>query len=596
MGKNYLYNLPDLLRAIQEKRTVYITEGEKDVETLGSIGLKGSTSAGSDWKEEYGPIFIGCEVVIFRDNDNAGFKYSQKVKYDIRPYAFSVKVVNPSNLDKGDVTDFLTKEGGTKESLFNLIEKTDTEYAGWVYHAKDGTPKVNIGLLAETVSKNMNYLICRKQGDEKDLLYIFNGKIYERTNKNGLKAMIGQYIPPKIKTDANLNSVLGMILADDSHCCNYLELNQNENLICLENGVLNTDTWVVEEFSPYVKNTILYQVKYFPDKAYEDYHLKWFPKYMKDLCSSADGTFNEEIYLLLQEVGGLFISNIPVRKVKKAVILFSSLGNTGKSILLQVLMSFLGIYAVKSLNLAELKPDNRFILGDLIDYRLIVCGDESNANIPDSSIFKRLTGGDPVKVEGKGKDGFTYVWNGGIMVACNGLPCFVDDKGGHLFERLLIIPLEHHIPKEERDVELLQKLLSEQEGIFHWFMDGLKRLQENGFRFTKCDEVDQIGEEYRKSVDNLYRFVQENYVITGQYQDRISKTAFDDKYTMWANQNEEVKKIAKRNIADRLKKMGIVSNIGDVAGQRAIAVYRGIKPKEAEFKELNVEEKQTSPF
>ena len=69
-----LYNLHEL--AIDSDKTVFIVEGEKCADYLNKIDLLATTSGGvdsvksTDWQ-----ILAGREVVIWRDNDNAGLKY-----------------------------------------------------------------------------------------------------------------------------------------------------------------------------------------------------------------------------------------------------------------------------------------------------------------------------------------------------------------------------------------------------------------------------------------------------------------------------------------------------------------------------------------
>ncbi|MFR1062307.1 MAG: DUF5906 domain-containing protein [Enterocloster sp.] len=67
-------------------------------------------------------------------------------------------------------------------------------------------------------------------------------------------------------------------------------------------------------------------------------------------------------------------------------------------------------------------------------------GDQTGSEIKDSAIFKQLTGGDAVQVEQKNKQPYSYIYPGGIVIACNNLPGFADDKGSHIFERLCIVP------------------------------------------------------------------------------------------------------------------------------------------------------------
>ena len=50
-------------------------------------------------------------------------KMMEEIKRDLKQYAFMVRVVRVSRLEKGDVTDFFEKEGGTVEAFKAIVEK-----------------------------------------------------------------------------------------------------------------------------------------------------------------------------------------------------------------------------------------------------------------------------------------------------------------------------------------------------------------------------------------------------------------------------------------------------------------------------------------
>lgn len=121
--KSTMYNLPAALKAIKKGFPVYITEGEKDVNTLKELRYTAVTAGGvNDWKKEFAHYFTGARVVILPDNDAPGLDLKDKIIADLKPFAHSIKWVVTSKADKGDVTDYLTKEGHSKEDLQKLME------------------------------------------------------------------------------------------------------------------------------------------------------------------------------------------------------------------------------------------------------------------------------------------------------------------------------------------------------------------------------------------------------------------------------------------------------------------------------------------
>lgn len=115
-----LYNVPEVIKA----DTVYIVEGEKDVETLRGLGFVATTNpmGAGKWKTHFNQYLAGKDIVILPDNDEQGRKHSEDVAKNLTGVAKSIKVVTlPDVPDKGDVTDFLKIHN--KDDFLQLIEQ-----------------------------------------------------------------------------------------------------------------------------------------------------------------------------------------------------------------------------------------------------------------------------------------------------------------------------------------------------------------------------------------------------------------------------------------------------------------------------------------
>lgn len=121
--KPTIYRLPDVMRAVLEGETVYVFEGEKDVdngrERLGVVGTTSPMGAGN-WKVEYAPYFRGADVIVVPDNDKAGLDHAADVGRSLTGVANSVRLLKlPELPEKGDLTDWLDNVG-TKKAFFDL--------------------------------------------------------------------------------------------------------------------------------------------------------------------------------------------------------------------------------------------------------------------------------------------------------------------------------------------------------------------------------------------------------------------------------------------------------------------------------------------
>ena len=120
-----LYRLPELLAANLDE-TVYLPEGEKDVDWLAKLGLVATTNpqGAGKWRNEYTATLKGRHVAILPDNDQAGRKHAEKVAGALYGEATSVKVVElPSLPEGGDVSDWLDA-GNSVDELLRIVDET----------------------------------------------------------------------------------------------------------------------------------------------------------------------------------------------------------------------------------------------------------------------------------------------------------------------------------------------------------------------------------------------------------------------------------------------------------------------------------------
>lgn len=116
-----LYNLPAIIEASAEERTIFFVEGELKADRLIALGLAATTIQGGSsapWREPYGETLRGADVVILPDNDEPGRKHGVKVATALHGLAKSVRTVALPDLPvKGDVCDYLDAGHGTADLL-----------------------------------------------------------------------------------------------------------------------------------------------------------------------------------------------------------------------------------------------------------------------------------------------------------------------------------------------------------------------------------------------------------------------------------------------------------------------------------------------
>ena len=603
-----LYNLPALLRAIDDGYPVYYVEGEKDVETLRKHHYTATTAgAVGGWKKEYAKFFLGATVNILPDNDKPGEELAEEIAKDLKPYAFTVRVIHRiSSLPKGDITDFFEKESGTLEQFKERVRNAEGILAPWAYLNSREEVTIKPSQLALSFSKVEDYIIVRNPLDDNDLFYGFDGGVYRRKNKAQIKSELRRFVPTTYQKDAQIAEAQRTLFELGAKIHSFDDLDADERYINFKNGLYDVERRELVPHDPEVLSTIQLQFDYDPLRTDKPV----FDKFMNDLFTREDGEIDRDSMKILQEFCGLAISNIYVYRAKKALFLCSIRGNTGKSVLMNLIQKIMGEENVTSVPIQHMNENTgRFTMGTALGKRLIINGDQTESDIADSSYFKQLTGGDRTKMEMKNQKPLMVRFRGGIMVGCNGLPSFVDDKGEHVFERLLLIMCTNVIPEEKRDATLLDKMRPEIPAITNWFLEGLQRLIENGYKFTRSAAAEEAVNEYRQRLDSVYRFISEwngtltiggdpvnlnrdcieRFVITKNRADQYPKKNFYDTYVEWCNDSEiDLTPIKRKNLNQRLEALGLeVDPRGVYGNQHGIYTIRGIKKEHTPLDEVD---------
>jgi putative DNA primase/helicase len=120
------YRLRELLAGIRARHTIFVVEGEKDVDRLRALGYIATTNPGGTgstklWAE-FAPLFQGARrVVILPDNDNPGRARADYVADCLSGIVPDIRIVHLPVPPKGDVSDWVDA-GGDKQQLEALIQ------------------------------------------------------------------------------------------------------------------------------------------------------------------------------------------------------------------------------------------------------------------------------------------------------------------------------------------------------------------------------------------------------------------------------------------------------------------------------------------
>jgi 5S rRNA maturation endonuclease (ribonuclease M5) len=115
-----LYRLPEVVYAVEHGHTVYVCEGEKDVEALRAVNKIATCNSGGvgSWKPDYSDYLRGARVIIVADKDEPGLKHAADVARSLDGIALSVHVVQAKT--GKDAADHLAA-GHTVEEFVQIV-------------------------------------------------------------------------------------------------------------------------------------------------------------------------------------------------------------------------------------------------------------------------------------------------------------------------------------------------------------------------------------------------------------------------------------------------------------------------------------------
>ncbi|UNT94246.1 hypothetical protein KWG61_06475 [Allobaculum sp. Allo2] len=231
-----------------------------------------------------------------------------------------------------------------------------------------------------------------------------------------------------------------------------------------------------------------------------------FDKYMDDLFPG-----DSQSQKLVMQFMGVAISNIHGYRMKKALFMIGP-GDTGKSQIRKFVEMTIGSYYCTSMELDDL--EKRFGTSQMYGKRICGSADMRFSRVPELNIFKKATGGDSLPAEFKGEAAFEFVYKGVLWYCGNRLPRFGGDDGSWVYDRILPLECNNVIPKEKQDVELIDKMLAERQGVIFKAVLAAKEVVENEYRYTEPSTSIGLRQEFRQDNNSILAFMAECLEIT----------------------------------------------------------------------------------
>lgn len=219
-------------------------------------------------------------------------------------------------------------------------------------------------------------------------------------------------------------------------------------------------------------------------------------------------------------------------------------GANGKSVLVDLMARIIGDYAATA-KIESLTGQNRRGGGDatpdlvpLMGARLVRASEPDEGERLQEGVIKELTGGEPILVRALHSDFVEVRPVFKLTISGNHKPEIRGTDDG-IWRRVLLVPFDVQIPKEERDADLGAKLWEERSGILNWLIDGLLAYLEGGLQ--EPQQVLDATREFREESDPVGAFLTECAVMSGSERDFMTSRELIEAFNHWLDEKGETK-------------------------------------------------------
>ncbi len=241
-------------------------------------------------------------------------------------------------------------------------------------------------------------------------------------------------------------------------------------------------------------------------------------------------------------------------------------GKNGKSTWSELLMHLLGAYALKTpTETLMVKQYGGSVPNDIARLpgaRMVLSAEIEEGKRLAESLVKDLTGGDTIVARFLRQEFFEFRPTHKLWMYGNHKPIIRGTDEG-IWRRIHLIPFDVWIAPEERDPQLMEKLIAELPGILRWAVQGCLDWQRDGLVVPEAVRVATAG--YRSEMDVVGAFIDECCVVGPNY--KVSAAALYDAYKDWCDENGE-HPLKKKRLGMQLTERGFEGKKG--AGNQSI--------------------------
>lgn len=279
------------------------------------------------------------------------------------------------------------------------------------------------------------------------------------------------------------------------------------NLINLNNGTLNLDTFTLQPHKP--EDFMDYCMSFDYDETAKCPTWEYFQasSLVKKPLETGDTPVSwqsdKEMAMLLDEFMGICLTNIT--KYEKMLFLRGEGGN-GKSTIIHVLTELMKPFAV-NVDFDHLGKSGNYDLSKLPGKRVAFATESETDGTLSEKWLKILVSNRPIiSARAIYGDTFEFESQAKVIWAMNDAPR-VRSSNNAIWRRLSFMPLYRQFEDKDKDENLWDKLDAELPGILNRLLDGLKRVRAQGF--TVSETCESAKWEYQQDSSSVVKWMRE---------------------------------------------------------------------------------------
>lgn len=344
------------------------------------------------------------------------------------------------------------------------------------------------------------------------------------------------------------SSVLRAVRGYSSCRCKVDDFDARPELINLQNGVLNLDTFELLPHSGALMCSRIANASW--DTSEQECPI--FDQFVDDIMCGD----RELISYKLRQWGYILSGHTSQR----AVFLHIGAGTNGKTKEADLLRWLMGSYATEVPNSIYMSSnydsERNYALAELPGIRLAISGEVGGNRSWDEEVLKQLTGDEgSIRARKIRQSAITFKPRFKPLIHGNSKPIIRNGQAA-IWSRLHIIPYNFYADESKRDLNLLEKLKLEGDAIFRRMACGYREFRALGGLFPPKSVVDEVSEYKASEMSDFQDFVDDRCQVSPDFSVR-----FSDLYAAYSEfvRKRGVKQKSKESLSKWLSERGFES-------------------------------------